>query len=766
MPVRIKQRPNGVEGRRRDGEQITALKRKLVGLVLAWGKPINLDLTSAHGPARLHLRVPPDHNRSPSTSSKQVDLAWIQRTLVHAGYSDPTARNSWTRISARTLEVSIQGAVCLKPAPSKAFQFVSLGIEPVDSQSYGHVFVSEVNRLFTMSSFGAQEDTYDAEAAELNNDERTRKMPNHTVRELRGHVKRIEKWPCFVIRIHVRDRNSSNMRKYEAFATDNVTLDKMVNLLRTTITKFLKDNNFKPRIRAQTRVNSAPTDVQASPQPCSRNPFYLGSRIKGGIREDVSSIQHWETTADPSMGICSSQLPVTDSVTGDRSLLGISQGSEVQDQLAMAVEETEPTYDASFIWHDPFTKAPVLINARTGFALQRKEARALVARNKDRVCGGSGEETGKVSVLQDWINPVFNPAEEAIPRVCYSDDLAKCIRHKSSCEGGDKDGTDGLSPFSAKLSKWGLKKAIVIAQVDQKFILVNLEIKAHRATTNEADAERILVLIDQHAADERIRIEDLLSELCASCHNLTAQSSIPRTLLPNAMVFQITLQERDLYENAQTYFANWGIEYDVNDNCQEESKPSKPPTPDSSCRLIVKSLPSLIAERCRKQPRVLIELLRAEIWDPSPRYVSANSECPAASSNAPTAIEDISGSSDTPPWLSKIHSMPRGLLDMLNSRACRSAVMFNDVLTLGECQALVSRLSDTRFPFQCAHGRPSVVPLVGVGGQERQHVDVRSDDGNDTSDVLGLSRVRTQAEGEGFLKAYRKDVKHREETIG
>ena len=52
---------------------------------------------------------------------------------------------------------------------------------------------------------------------------------------------------------------------------------------------------------------------------------------------------------------------------------------------------------------------------------------------------------------------------------------------------------------------------------------------------------------------------------------------------------------------------------------------------------------------------------------------------------------------------------------MLNSRACRSAIMFNDELTHGDCETLVARLAACQFPFQCAHGRPSMVPLVAVG---------------------------------------------------
>lgn len=42
--------------------------------------------------------------------------------------------------------------------------------------------------------------------------------------------------------------------------------------------------------------------------------------------------------------------------------------------------------------------------------------------------------------------------------------------------------------------------------------------------------------------------------------------------------------------------------------------------------------------------------------------------------------------------------------------------MFNDVLSTEECRLLVDRLAGCAFPFQCAHGRPSMVPLVDIGG--------------------------------------------------
>lgn len=43
------------------------------------------------------------------------------------------------------------------------------------------------------------------------------------------------------------------------------------------------------------------------------------------------------------------------------------------------------------------------------------------------------------------------------------------------------------------------------------------------------------------------------------------------------------------------------------------------------------------------------------------------------------------------------------------------AIMFNDVLTQQECCDLIQRLSKCAFPFQCAHGRPSMAPLLDLG---------------------------------------------------
>jgi hypothetical protein len=59
-------------------------------------------------------------------------------------------------------------------------------------------------------------------------------------------------------------------------------------------------------------------------------------------------------------------------------------------------------------------------------------------------------------------------------------------------------------------------------------------------------------------------------------------------------------------------------------------------------------------------------------------------------------------------------AIPKALHRILCSRACRGAVMFGDKLSQEECVKLMEQLTKCDLPFQCAHGRPSVSPLVDV----------------------------------------------------
>ncbi|KAK2826134.1 hypothetical protein Q5P01_020348 [Channa striata] len=59
-------------------------------------------------------------------------------------------------------------------------------------------------------------------------------------------------------------------------------------------------------------------------------------------------------------------------------------------------------------------------------------------------------------------------------------------------------------------------------------------------------------------------------------------------------------------------------------------------------------------------------------------------------------------------------TLPLTVLKVLASLACHGAIKFNDSLSRDECCSLVASLSSCQLPFQCAHGRPSIAPLVDI----------------------------------------------------
>jgi DNA mismatch repair protein PMS2 len=50
---------------------------------------------------------------------------------------------------------------------------------------------------------------------------------------------------------------------------------------------------------------------------------------------------------------------------------------------------------------------------------------------------------------------------------------------------------------------------------------------------------------------------------------------------------------------------------------------------------------------------------------------------------------------------------------MLQYKACRSSIMFEDALDLDGMRHLVDKMSETEYPWTCAHGRPTVRHLLG-----------------------------------------------------
>jgi DNA mismatch repair protein MLH3 len=206
-----------------------------------------------------------------------------------------------------------------------------------------------------------------------------------------------------------------------------------------------------------------------------------------------------------------------------------------------------------------------------------------------------------------------------------------------------------LATLERRISKASLQEAEVVAQVDRKFILAKVATNSSLTSTSRvSEADRMLILIDQHAADERCKVENLLQTYFipdpAGSDQLVAQTRS----LDKPLRFDLSRQDRELLSRFKRHFAHWGIAYEV----LPEAPSRKGVTVEAQ------SLPPSILERCRLEPRLLIDLLRKEIW-----------KLHSKGSNGRTKPFCIGRHED---WVARFHDCPDGILDLINSRACRS----------------------------------------------------------------------------------------------
>lgn len=111
---------------------------------------------------------------------------------------------------------------------------------------------------------------------------------------------------------------------------------------------------------------------------------------------------------------------------------------------------------------------------------------------------------------KSWINPVYSSIEQPIP-------LLETISTKQSIS----------------LSSQEFLTATIINQVDRKFILISIP---HFTTSTPLSTSRdkygaviqqTLAVIDQHAADERYRLEQLMEQLPQKTYRLNPPMEIP-----------------------------------------------------------------------------------------------------------------------------------------------------------------------------------------------------------------------------------------------
>jgi len=492
------------------------------------------------------------------------------------------------------------------------------------------------------------------------------------------------------------------------------------------------------------------------PPSISESPFDAWSRVKAGtVHSNLNTIQESEqSSSSPFQRPTTAHLPqrkvsrynppssTPTSKSSKSSLPLVSSSGKIirrpfeevhisrpkprpstQQRLLGSGGSTGEHDDNCIAWINPVTKVKSYVNQRTGLTLPATKSTSTgrspatgnpnlsVRKKLKTTIDASNEEPSPWidSLLRNWDNPIFKQTEAAIPQVpidsleADSQNLLHGHKHNCSQLDIDKAFKETSSGINGRISKEALQNAEVISQLDKKFILVKL--LCSNGLPEGKPAHETLVIIDQHAADERIRIEVLMAELC-TVPTSPSESSIITTTLEKPLAYDISTKETGLLRTHQRHFSNWGILY----NLPPQHTPARN---KETHRLTIHSLPPGIVERCKFNPRLLIDLLRTEVWrvDSLPSFPASTNPTlphPPPSPPHPTITQPNA-------WLTRLNTCPPALLDMLNSRACRSAIMFNDELSRAQCEILVRRLAGCLFPFQCAHGRPSLVPLVELG---------------------------------------------------
>ncbi|KAJ6439448.1 MLH3 protein [Purpureocillium lavendulum] len=657
MPVRVKHRASVFSERSAVDKEWGHLVREVAALLLAWPTEVSVSLHELPASRQVRLK-----------SSSIADLIpRVSRLFIQASLADSGDASSWIPVSASSRHVRIKGCVSTTPVATRRAQIMSLGVRPILDNHDSNVLFDAANKVFGNSSFGIVED---AEGRESSAKPR----------------KGLERWPMFYFQINLL---GLEVEVNELANNPRNGLSDIADLLQTLCYEFLKKHHFRPLSiekssdrtafstakvpkrsgKASTRSPAPSQESHSLRVPRSESPFDDWNR--GKVGKPTLPDRRAKTAPDRRDSSSFTALEQPRRFIGEGGRLIRRPFDDPPVNKAEAAESGPHTSKA------PSTVTNLQSTIDPGHGPKR--LRVLESRPKP------APSPWLKYILDSWKNPVFEPVEKPVPRISGDDThYGASGLHQCRGDGMDVNFEAGSINLAGRLSRSTMADAEFVAQVDRKFILIKLALAPTTQVSDERHSQA-LVMVDQHAADERCRLEDLMAGYFVNSGAGVVQPVVES--LDRSINFETAGREGELIQRHQGHFGAWGVQMAV------ESGPG-------TAKVVVLGLPPSILERCRSEPRLVIDLIRKEAW----------------ALDDGTAVPPRSLSRDAgKPWSSWFRGCPSGILELLYSRSCRSAIMFNDELSADECRALVRRLSRCAFPFQCAHGRPSMVPLADVG---------------------------------------------------
>ncbi|KAJ6788054.1 hypothetical protein PWT90_09275 [Aphanocladium album] len=599
MPVRVKHRASELSTFPNIEREFKRLGHELMALLLAWPSSVSVFLRETRSKCQLRLRLPGE----PALEQR------ASRLFTQLGLSESDESSSWIPVAASNGRISIEGSISTIPVATRKSQFLSFGISPLGSSSNGDILLDEVNEIFASSSFGLRENTGPEE------------FPARHLSPMKWQTKKPpEKWPMLYLKIKCNEVDVDCL-----WQPRNPSLSAIMALLRAVCYAFLKKHEMRPR--KLTHPQRQPAIIE------SEESSFSSPRREANVPGSEDTANPFDGWRQVKVGNRAGRAPVRSYAAPKPRLVG----SSGQLTGAPFVEVNIDGFLPKDFCRGPYAHLPGKSPTRVTEIME-------TFRHDD-------ENEWLNTLVRSWKNPVFETVEPTVYQLPTQSAVATYDdenRHPNADNSG-----------SVQVSKNALKEADVIAQLDKKFVLIRLPFvpPVIGSATSSSQTQQVLFAVDQHAADERCKLEELMVSYFD--HGGDETSAVIEILdLP--MTFEILTKEARLFARRQQFWRKWGIRYDM--PAVEPSERKKTP---STIRVI--GLPPSILERCRAEPQLLIDLIRRDMW----------------------RAEEDSG------------------------LGC--AIMFNDELTMAECAALIRRLAQCALPFQCAHGRPSMAPLVNLG---------------------------------------------------
>ncbi|KAJ3341596.1 DNA mismatch repair protein [Gonapodya sp. JEL0774] len=649
----------------------------------------------------------------------------------------------------------ISGLVSSRGYPSKALQFIYVN---------AHALITcevhkRINKVFAMSDLCRTNDTAEDPVLSMLTEQTVMKM-----RSSREKKTTFEKYGIYVLNISCPPSAYDLLLDPSKCMVEFADWDAILSLIELVVTDFLE----KCGLLANSSKSTGNADIEAteliSDETSTAFSARCGSLIrkrKGVDSSNESNLKY--PRADPeSLGVRGDIDWRREFAATDASHVGCENAGRGETQ-----EDPEVVFSSNGIKYlvkrDQIAGGSLYyVDARTGnsrfstlpgcdaanpnrvhkpvdVASHQVDRSHLRKTSSSRV--GGIESSWARDALSKWRNPVFAVPERSIATVSGVTNTANSFEERLRFGNSASNlGTRHSSHYfnanvphketETAIDKAQLGCARVIAQVDGKFIVCVIpNMKDGNWHIDQADrcrqeSEDILLIVDQHAADERRRLEKLWHELisdigkngappCTVNNKQRFPSTVATLVLSQPIKVTLSLRELAAVDRYRACFERWGISFDMSDFRESSSRSEQPETPHSReselnwtqknsdfVTVKVLTLPKTIADRCITEPRMAQELVRGylqqlEVNKPAltPPTVEPNQKEPGAL------------------W-SLISQSPRGLRDLMNSKACRGAIMFGDKLGVKECENLINELKDCDFPFSCAHGRPSMVPLI------------------------------------------------------